>query len=49
MFFATDSVAGSEFVFVNMMRQVLPDVTLGIEYNYGVREDADGSEFDNTG
>ncbi len=41
-----DSFEGSSFFLLNLMWQVLPQLTFGMEYNYGVRENADGSDLD---
>jgi hypothetical protein len=37
----------SHYAAVNLMWQVLPYMTLGVEYGYGKRENKDGSELDN--
>ena len=42
-----DAFEGSSFFLLNLMWQVLPQLTFGVEYNYGTRKNSNGSELDN--
>lgn len=42
-----DTFDNSSFAMGNLIWQVLPFMSVGIEYNYGSRENKDGEDFDN--
>jgi hypothetical protein len=44
---AGDTFESSTYGSANLMWQVLPYLTMGIEYAYGKRENNDGSDLDN--
>ncbi len=43
----TDAFRRSRFGFFNLMKSVLPYLTIGLEYQYGVREEVNGDSKDN--
>jgi len=42
-----DTFESSTYAAANLMWQVLPYLTMGVEYAYGQRENKDGSDLDN--